>query len=226
MTEKLIKEIGKRYLGTKSTGWDIEPQSGGIIVYAINAICLEGHYYDLQTGQPKKLTKKSYICDTRENFREGHKHDGIEGVGTGVVVYRREKDDVEFLLQLRTDCNKYGLLGGGLEPGDTFEMCACTEVLQEAAIVADPKGLELIGAYAGPKHISKHPNNDLVYHQVILYKLDYKKCVQLSMTEVDKAETKAIIWIEKSKLIEMLKNSELFFPNNYPIFEDIVKKFF
>ena len=52
----------------------------------------------------------SYISELRQLV--GHRP--LQLPGTGVLVWRmNQEDEVEILLQLRSDHNKWGLLGGG-----------------------------------------------------------------------------------------------------------------
>ncbi len=224
-TEK-VKTIGERYLTNgKTTGWEIDSITGAIIVYAIDAIFYEGEYYSITTGERISLSKDNYIKDLRNNMQDGHKHDAIQGTGTGVIVHRFKENQLEFLLQLRSDVNQYGLLGGGLELGDTYERCAIKELVQEAALLTNEQSLHLENVYAGPKHITKYASGDLVYHTIIVYSICWEDCIELS-TKLD-AETKELKWVSKEELINLLKNQpERFFPNNYPILWDVVTKIF
>ena len=223
----IYNKLKNKYFGKKTTGWDIDNETQALIVYGIDAIFYDGKYYDMKTGAEKKISEVNYIRDLRNNMREGHSHDAIQGTGTGVIVYRTnlETGKKEFYLQLRSDLNQYGLLGGGLELGSTYEQCACTELREEAGIVADETSLTLRGAYAGPKHITKYASGDVVFHTVIVYSVDYANCIQL---DVDVAsETKALVWVSKDNLGKMLiEEKDKFFPNNYPILWDVVNKYF
>lgn len=224
---KNIKKIANKYFGKKTTGWDIDNETQAIIVYGLDAIFLDGKYYDMKTGAEKRISEVNYIRDLRNNLKEGHSHDGIEGTGTGVIVHRKNPSSgkLEFLLQLRSDLNQYGLLGGGLELGSTYENCAVTELFEEAGIVANESALTLKGAYAGPKHITRYASGDLVFHTVIVYSVDYAECIQLDV-DVD-SETKALKWVSFDELKKMLiEEKDKFFPNNFPILWDVVDKYF
>lgn len=218
---KDILKLRDRYAGKQTTGWVTDRETGAIIVYGVDAVFLEGEYYSIHNGKRVQFSKKNYIKDLREQIG----HDPIEGSGTGVVVYRTGDDGVEVLLQLRTDVNQYGLLGGGIELGDTYKACAVGELLQEAALVANEEDLQLKEVYAGPKHVTRYESGDIVFHTVVVYSLEYKKCHRLDI-ELD-SETKALEWISIAELKTMLQqDAEKFFPNNVPIMEDIVNKFF
>lgn len=225
MTTKELKKIGSRYMGQKTTGWELDLATGAVIVYGIEAIFYNGEYYSMATGNRMRISKENYIKDIRNNMYECHRHDAIEGTGTGIVVHRMHEGNLEFLLQLRSDVNQYGLLGGGLELGETYQICATRELEQEAALTVNEDELKLQNAYAGPKHITRYTSGDLVFHTVIVYSVDYKKCTHLDR-ELDQ-ETKSLIWITHQELKRLLQEeTNRFFPNNYPILWDVVTKFF
>lgn len=215
-----ILKLKDRYFGKKQNGWEVDEETGATIVYALQAVYFNGVYYSLLNGRIVNFSKDNYLTDLRKKIN----HDPIEGVGTGVIVHRTNKNGIiEVLLQLRTDMDQYGLLGGGLELGESYEECAVNELLQEAAIIANQEDLVLKKVYAGAKHVTKYPSGDIVFHTVVVYSIDYSECSQLDI-KVDESETKELRWITVENLKSMLQtNPERFFPNNVPILEDIAK---
>lgn len=217
LTKEKIYALRDKYLGKRTSGWDIDKETGAIIVYAIDGVYLDGNYYSMKNADNVKF--ENYI----QYIRKYVGHAPIQAPGTGIIVHKKRKGELEILLQLRVDCNKYGLPGGGIEFGESYEEGAVNELLQETALAANPKDLKLFNVYAGPKHITKYPNGDIVYHTVVVYKLDYDKCKRTNH-QVDKEETKALEWMTISQIKEILRNQKVF-PNNIPILEDIVQKF-
>ena len=69
-------------------------------------------------------------------------------VGVGVALFN-EKNEV--LLELRSDFNEWGFLGGKLEFGESLSECAVREVLEESGFILDTK-FELIGVYSKPEN--------------------------------------------------------------------------
>lgn len=218
-----IMQLIDRYNGKKITGWEIDSETGAVIVYAVEAIFIEGNYYSMKDGKKVQFSERDYIKDLRKKVGCAP----IEGIGTGIIVYRKTRsDETEVLLQLRTDLEQYGLFGGSIELGENYKNCAIRELLQESALLASEEDLELKDIYAGPRHVTRYPSGDIVFHTVVVYSVEYQKCYKLDR-EVDKKETKEFRWITVTELRRMLQeNQENFFPNNIPILEDIVNKFF
>ena len=71
----------------------------------------------------------SYVSEMRALV--GHRP--LQLPGTGLIIYRTRADGkTEVLLQTRNDNGKIGLLGGGIELGESYEDCAIREVHEEA----------------------------------------------------------------------------------------------
>lgn len=163
----------------------------------------------------------SYVSELRKMVG----HYPLQLSGTGVVPWRKNfEGEVEILLQFRKDNDKIGLLGGGIEPGETYEECALREVEEESGIKFPLENLELKGVYAGPKHISKLRNGDVIYHTVVVYTIYYYGTM---IFESELPETSALSWFSVNNLREMLQEApEVFFQNNVPIIWDVAYKFF
>lgn len=219
LTKEKIFELRNKYLGKKKTGWTQDSETKAIIVYATNEVYFAGKYYSLENA--KEIKK----CNYAQSIRQFVGHMPLQLSGTGIVVYRTNQEGkIEILLQLRSDFDKYGLPGGGIENGETYQECAIHELHQETALKANVADLVLLNVYAGPKHVTKYPNGDIVYHTVVVYKIDYAKCKKTN-DRVDKNETKALKWVAIQEIRKILDNKKVF-PNNIPILEDVVNVFF
>ena len=202
----------------KTTGYDIDEETGAVIVYALKAVYADNQYYSIKTGKPID-TEGNYVYKMREYVG----HIPMHVPGTGVIIYRKNVEGkVEILLQERIDFGQYGLPGGGIEAGESYQMCAANELLQETAYIAEEKNLELCDVYAGPKHITRYPNGDIVYHTVVVFKVPLEKCKKASHN-VDKRETKSLQWMNFEQINQLIAHNKVF-PNNKPILEDIVSK--
>ncbi len=81
-----------------------------------------------------------------------------------VVIIVNEKDEI--LLQHRTD-GGWGLPGGLMELGESFEETAIREVKEETGL--DVEGLTQLHVYSGQDHYIKNANGDELYAVTAVY---------------------------------------------------------
>ncbi len=91
-------------------------------------------------------------------------HDPILTAGAVLIVLNENK---EILLQLRSDFKKWGVIGGGMEIGETMEETAKRELEEETGLLAD--SLELVDLVSGPETYRIYPNGDKVYDVTAIY---------------------------------------------------------
>lgn len=103
----------------------------------------------------------SYII----NLRKYVGHEPLINVGATVIVLN---DKNEILLNLRTDTNTWGIIGGGMELGESLEQTAERELSEESNLKAE--GFELLGLLSGEELYFQYPNGDETYTVIALYK--------------------------------------------------------
>ena len=103
----------------------------------------------------------SYI----QNLRKYIGHAPIINVGATVIVLNEKN---EILLNLRTDTGTYGIIGGGMELGESLEQTAARELLEEANLTAER--FELLDVLSGEELYFKYPNGDETYTVIALYR--------------------------------------------------------
>ncbi len=103
----------------------------------------------------------SYISDLRRMIG----HEPIIHVGATVIVLN---DRNEILLNLRTDTNTWGIIGGGMEPGESLEETAARELYEETGLHAER--FELLGVLSGRELYFCYPNGDQTYPVIVLYR--------------------------------------------------------
>jgi 8-oxo-dGTP pyrophosphatase MutT (NUDIX family) len=70
--------------------------------------------------------------------------------------------DGRVLLHRRADSGVWDLIGGSMEPGETFEETVRREVREEIGVELGE--LELFEFYSGPEFFHTYPNGDQAYH--------------------------------------------------------------
>lgn len=212
--DRISEEISEK---KKETGYDYDKETGSIIVYAISAVYQDGEYYSLEDG--RRILDGNYVKEIRQKVGKVP----LQVPGTGVVVYRTNTNgDIEVYLQKRSDCSKYGLPGGGIELGETYEQSAVNELEQETGLIAEEDDLILFHVYAGPLHVTKYPNGDVVFHTVVVYFVPYEKCRKADHDVDD--ETLEMRWFNSEEVSNLLESEDIF-PNNVPILMDIIDVF-
>lgn len=96
-------------------------------------------------------------------------HETLITIGCGAII---EDEQGRILLQRRADNDTWGIPGGIMEIGETFEDTVKREVLEETNLVL--KDLSLFGLYSGEKGFASYANGDKVYSvQIIFFTKNY-----------------------------------------------------
>ncbi|GGL48301.1 NUDIX hydrolase [Sporolactobacillus putidus] len=104
--------------------------------------------------------------------------------GSTILVSNGKK---EILLQLRSDTKEWGLPGGAMELGESFEKAAKRELFEETGLKAEKLGF--IDVFSGNKFYFKYPNGDEVFNVIAIYKTD-KVTGELAMNDGESQELK------------------------------------
>ena len=103
----------------------------------------------------------SYISELRKYVG----HQAIINIGATLIV---ANDKNELLLNLRSDTGTWGIIGGGLELGESIEETAARELWEEAGLKAER--FELLDVLSGKELFFRYPNGDETYTVIVLYK--------------------------------------------------------
>ena len=103
----------------------------------------------------------SYISELRRHIG----HQPIISIGATVIV---TNDKNEILLNLRRDTGTWGVIGGGMELGESMEQTAARELWEEAGLKAER--FELLDVLSGEELYFRYPNGDETYTVIVLYK--------------------------------------------------------
>lgn len=103
----------------------------------------------------------SYISELRKYIG----HQPIINIGVTIIVLN---DKNEILLNLRNDTDTWGIIGGGMELGESLEETASRELWEEAGLKAER--FELLDVLSGRELFFRYPNGDETYTVIVLYK--------------------------------------------------------
>lgn len=103
----------------------------------------------------------SYISELRKYVG----HQAIINIGATIIV---ANDKNELLLNLRSDTGTWGIIGGGLELGESIEETAARELWEEAGLKAER--FELLDVLSGKELFFRYPTGDETYTVIVLYK--------------------------------------------------------
>lgn len=86
-------------------------------------------------------------------------------LNSSAVIIKNQKDELLFVF--RKDTNNWGLCGGYMELGETFEETMRREIREELHAAAS--SLKLCGIFSGKEFYHKYPNGDQVYSIIALF---------------------------------------------------------
>ncbi|MFD8492684.1 NUDIX hydrolase [Amycolatopsis sp. NPDC059657] len=130
--------------------------------------------------------------------------------GTSVLVTDERN---RLLLLTRSETGDWGLPGGFMDPGESFEDAGRREVREETGIVLD--SLELFGVYSGPEYYYRYPHGDEVHNVTAAF----TAAVAGTSVRVDGVEISGYEFFDLDRL-----PSDILGPER-PIVDDYVKRF-
>lgn len=130
-----------------------------------------------------------YILDLRKELKNEKR--ALMMPAAAVLIFNKEG---KVLLQQRVDNKKWGLPGGSMEMGETFEDTAKREVFEEVNLKVE--NLELFNVYSGEDLHYIYPNGHEVYIATAVY-----ICREFSgELKLDKEETLDAVFYSKDNL--------------------------
>ena len=102
--------------------------------------------------------------DYISSLRDKVGHAPVILVGALVLIFNKDK---QVLLQLRSDNESWGLPGGTMELGESFEEAATREVYEETNL--EIQNLKFITNFSGKDYHMVYPNGDEAYTVTALF---------------------------------------------------------
>ncbi|MEB8132676.1 NUDIX hydrolase [Mammaliicoccus sciuri] len=102
--------------------------------------------------------------DYISSLRDKVGHAPVILVGALVLIFNKDK---QLLLQLRSDNESWGLPGGTMELGESFEEAATREVYEETNL--EIQNLKFITNFSGKDYHMVYPNGDEAYTVTALF---------------------------------------------------------
>ncbi|MCJ1783551.1 NUDIX hydrolase [Mammaliicoccus sciuri] len=128
--------------------------------------------------------------DYISSLRDKVGHAPVILVGALVLIFNRDK---QVLLQLRSDNESWGLPGGTMELGESFEEAATREVYEETNL--EIQNLKFVTNFSGKDYHMVYPNGDEAYTVTALFEseeyegelsADIKETQNLKFFDLDK----------------------------------------
>ncbi|MDT0710908.1 NUDIX hydrolase [Mammaliicoccus sciuri] len=128
--------------------------------------------------------------DYISSLRDKVGHAPVILVGALVLIFNKDK---QVLLQLRSDNESWGLPGGTMELGESFEEAATREVYEETNL--EIQNLKFITNFSGKDYHMVYPNGDQAYTVTALFEseeyegelsADIKETQNLKFFDLDK----------------------------------------
>lgn len=106
---------------------------------------------------------KNYIKYMRQSIGT----DTLLTVGCGAIIVDNRN---RILLQRRKDFGDWGVPGGMMELGESFEVAMKREVYEETNL--EVLKASLFGLYSGEKCFAEYPNGDKIYGVQVIFQVD------------------------------------------------------
>ena len=133
------------------------------------------------------------VSDWILQIREKIGHDLIVMIGAAAII---PDGDGQILLQKRTDNGRWGLPGGGIEPGEEPADAVVREVYEETGLRVIP--ITLVGVYGGKNQIITYANGD----QTAYVSITFECRIIGGEINPDPDETLEVRWFNSQQLPE------------------------
>ncbi len=99
------------------------------------------------------------------------------GVGVLTLIER----DGELLMERRSDCGRWGFVGGAVEVEESLEDALRRETLEETGLVVT--GEKLFAVFPGPSRVVRYPDSHVVRLMTFVYRVEVEDFETLRRSE-------------------------------------------
>lgn len=100
-------------------------------------------------------------------------------IGTNTLIDYRGR----LLLEHRTDNNSWGIIGGGLEAGESLLQGAIREVREETGLLLSEEDLTFLKIYDDPSLIAEYPDGNILRIITVVYTVKLNQLPRLVCSE-------------------------------------------
>lgn len=113
----------------------------------------------------------------------------------GVCAFIRSEDSL--LLELRSDSNRWSLIGGGMEIDEKIEDAMKRELIEETGLTVDT--LKFLGVFSNPKRIIAYPDGNIFRIVTFAFEASFHEEEMMPVIRIS----------DESKELRLIKLSEL-----------------
>ncbi len=98
-------------------------------------------------------------------------------IGVAAIITHQDK----VLLEKRTDCGRWSLIGGGLKIDETLQDCLKREILEETGL--EMQNYRFLDILDDPSRITQYPDGNVLRTVTVLYSCEFDNVKQLVVSE-------------------------------------------
>ncbi|HKH10568.1 MAG TPA: NUDIX domain-containing protein [Rubrobacter sp.] len=122
----------------------------------------------------------------------------------GVGVLALIECEGKLLMEWRSDCGRWGLVGGAVEVEESLEEALRRETLEETGLVVVDE--ELFAVFPGPSRVVRYPDGNVVRLMTFVYRAEVEDFGTLRRSE--ESEELRLFWPEELPGLDVIETSK------------------